>query len=199
MTERTLVEFRVSFLEPGYETHVSKDQELLEGSFVLGVNRKISTLDLVDVFEKVETKRSVGWELEVAEERWHLKEPIVEISVVGYISENPFQSGLQWEVDNMSEADVFEDYLEDIVKLARPAKELLEKKRARDLGTGLYRPCLGESEFEKTVSLVTLWNWNSYYQQTMDGDEYDTDWELIGSVNLYAIDSAVTKLEGPIS
>lgn len=187
MSETNLVQFRVSFLEPGYLSYVNDNEEILpEESFIYGLNGK----SLTDVFEKIAPSKEGGL-IVFSHECWRLKEPIVEIGIVGQIGENPYQSGLEHEVEMMSKEEVFGDYLEEIVKLALPEKEKLEKARLKP-----DYPNRHEDPFDKTVSITTLWNWSSYWTNTMDGVEFETDWELIGSINMKCLDSVVKLAVG---
>lgn len=98
-------------------------------------------------------------------EVWVVQHTFINFEPTRYVADCADFSGMESEVESTSAVDVFKDHLPDILGLA---EKYGWNYRDRTIG----------SEGDKTISVVTVWDWEFTY----DDDGGDSSFDLLGAV-----------------
>jgi hypothetical protein len=176
MTE--IVQFKIRFYQPGDEIYVD-EADLLDNLLILNWpvkedgNTELPFEEVCQLKPKKEIPND-GVIREMEYEKYIIKHPFIHFEPRIYLSESSDWTGLEDDVLNMSISDVFENYLEDILKLAN------------QFGYAYSERHIGK-DASKVICVLTLWN---YWTDVDYYGEYDSGSDLLGAVKMSDIRKA---------
>jgi len=95
-------------------------------------------------------------------------------------------NGMEWEVrEGFGEYDVFHEWLPDLYALVAP---IIEKNRDKET---VYTDGRTSPRSQYTLNFPTLWRYTTtkMYDWYCGGYEYDTEWELLGQLDLNKLEA----------
>jgi len=198
-SEINLIQFRVRFLKPGYIFKLAKNEDFLDPMLVYGLPEG---KDIEDICEKIPNEsEGKPHEIRMLEDEgtewFKLTHPIVHVEPLSFIGPGPNKTGIEYEIEALSVVDVFERYVEELVKLAIPERDCAENwskdKPWWDQKCGHFLI----DAVETVVSITTAWRYTTTEYGSYEGYEYDSDYDLLGVVNLFEIEKITDKSPEP--
>lgn len=174
-TDYAIVETSVTYFQAGEE--IQLDYAL--DCFVMWDGCKDGELPDHEAFTKKVTHAQPGEPIEHAEIdyiRLKVDAVALDFNIVG--NGNDFSSGIGYEVDGLGAEWVFDMEKKELFRIARELK-----------------PKPNHLNMIPRCHFLTLWQHDTYRYSTMEGDEYDTDWRMVGPIDLEAVARIVSRDE----
>lgn len=177
--EVNLVQFVVVYYSVGNEITVYKDEGFSDYfGCELFTDSNGKRVDDIEQFLKVKKEQDSSEVFEVVSPFFHvIPKSIVSSGVFNY------QCGLEVEVDMAGSKETFGPYVEDVVRAVRV---LLEKKASN--------PSV-DKRSPVEVSVLSAFEYCMYTSNTVDGTDYDYEYDLLGFLDLLSIKEFLTAEE----
>lgn len=185
-----LVQFAVEFYKPGNEIPCGEGEYPFDDNclFDESVYNEEDCIKLADKDTKPGNMYPAG-------HLYVVIKPFTIIRPIAYLGNHPvFISAMQMEVENMTVHDVFQDWIKDIIELATPKEDPESEDESLILDVNSR---YADSRLPVSISIATVWEWRYTEAYCYNAGIYEgeSEWDLLGAVDLMTIGKMATKVE----
>jgi hypothetical protein len=191
-TQTNLVEFYVQYYQTDDIIFVNKDEEFFEDGFACGFAEGVDCYE--NAMKLDETYRQQLDSDFHKNERYIVTSPFYVFYPESYMGGDgtigqQIAPWIELETEYTTIYDVFEEqYYPELIELVKTDFE--KKTIKQDTSEDVIELELSDryktrsKDQPLSTNMITVWNVNYYHYQSMDGDDFDSDWELLGRLNL---------------
>ena len=179
---REIVQFRVEFFKPGNE--ILCNECPFDDDVLFNMDQEDPEDHRLKLFEESPD--------DIFKKAYKVIKPFESIQAIGYIGDCDWGSVLEIIVSDTTTYEVFQEWVEDIVKIA---EEKMKDSNSSLKAGNAFLDILDISEkpidpkIPLSVNVITLWEYKSYMTQGYYDvyPECEEEWDLLGEVNLNEI------------